>query len=70
VPVVANGPVALVMYSSYAASKYAGSVKLSKVVTPGITSYLFMLQLPSSTTSIYILTRAGRKCGPANSLPH
>lgn len=37
-PVVANGPVALVMYCSYAALKYSGSVKLSKVVIPGMTS--------------------------------
>lgn len=36
-PVVASGPVALAAYSSYAASKNAGSVKLSKVVIPVLT---------------------------------
>jgi hypothetical protein len=37
-PVVAKGPVALVIYSSYASLKYVGSLKLSKVTMPGITS--------------------------------
>lgn len=36
-PVVARGPVVLATYSSYAASKNAGSVRLSKVVIPGLT---------------------------------
>lgn len=67
-PVVASGPVAFVRYASNEALKYAASVRLSRVVMPGITSNLQIFVSNSILLATFQLTQEGHKHDPASSL--